>query len=860
MTTCATCGHEAAEEFKFCPECGAPAVPTPPAREQRKIITVLFCDVTGSTALGESLDPESLRALLARYFEQMKAIVERHGGTVEKFIGDAVMAVFGVPRLHEDDALRAVRAAIEMRAVLPQLGVEGRIGVSTGEVVTGTEERLATGDAVNVAARLEQAAQPGEVLIGAETLRLVHDAVAVEAVEPLVVKGKSEPVQAWRLLAVTGESVRRDGAPMVGRERQRRILQEAFANVRDERSCHLFTILGPAGVGKSRLAAEFLAGVGAVVVRGRCLSYGEGITYWPVVEVLKQLVVKPADQVAAAAVASMLGEPEQPASADEIAWAVRKTLEEVAVEQPLVCVFDDLHWGEPAFLDLVEHVADFSRDAPILLLCMARPELLDRRTGWAGGKINATTILLEPLTPQETDELIERLAPVDDDLRARIREAAEGNPLFVEEMLAMVRESGGGDIVVPPTIQALLAARLDQLEPPERAVLERGAVEGKVFHRGAVEALAPDEQEVPARLLSLVRKELVRPDRAQLPGDDAFRFRHLLIRDAAYDALPKAVRAELHEAFARWLEERGADLVELDEILGYHLEQACRYRAELGTPDEGALAQAARGRLTAAGRRALLRDDAAAAMKLLERAGALVPPGEVDVRLEFDRVDARFLSGKTADAHELAASIADRARAAGDDVGELCGRLLEARIRLFVEPEGATDDLAALTERALPVFEAAGDDFALFVGHLARALAAHMRALADTELIELETALVHVRKAGLPHQGWSTQAGRVAARFFGSTPVSEALSWLDAQEATGIRHSMYDSHRALALAQIGRFDDARARDAGRQSRSGRGARQGRVSSFRGARRAWVALHRGRDARPSPVRPRSPRRG
>ena len=537
MTICASCGHESAETFKFCPECGTPAT-EPSGREQRKTVTVLFCDVTGSTAMGESTDPEALRALLARYFERMKEIVETHGGTVEKFIGDAVMAVFGVPQLHEDDALRACRAAVEMRDALPELGVEARIGLNTGEVVTGTEERLATGDAVNVAARLEQAAAPGEILMGEETLRLVREAVEVQEVEPLALKGKSEPVPAFRLLDA-GEPARRHQAPMVGRVRELDRLRDAYEQAVENRSCQLFTILGTAGVGKSRLVSEFLNDLDATVVRGRCLSYGVGITYWALVEALLQLGVRPPDERAAATLASVLGETTTPTTPDEIAWAARKTLEAAASEQPLVCVFDDIHWAEPAFLDLVEHVADFSRGFPILLLCIARPELLDRRTGWGGGKLNATTVLLEPLSAQETDDLIDRLADLDESLKERIRTAAEGNPLFVEEMLAMVREAGNGEVAVPPTIHALLAARLDQLDAAERTVLERGAVEGKVFHRGAVEALTPDEAQVPHRLMSLVRKELVRPDTPQLPHDDAFRFRHLLIRDAAYEALPK---------------------------------------------------------------------------------------------------------------------------------------------------------------------------------------------------------------------------------------------------------------------------------------------------------------------------------
>ena len=538
-------------------------------------MTVVFCDVAGSTAFGESVDPEVLRSLMARYFERMQGIVERHGGSVEKFIGDAVMAVFGVPAAHEDDALRACRTAVEMRDALPELGIGGRIGVNTGEVVVGAQEVLATGDAVNVAARLEQAAQPGEVLVGSETLPLLRGAAQVGAERLLELKGKREPVRAFPLLAVLPPPERRFATPMVGREHELARLRAVFGQAVHDSSCQLFTILGSAGVGKSRLAAELLAGLEGLVVRGRCLSYGEGITYWPVVEMLKQLG-RLAEGDAARPLRSLLGESDEPAVAEEIAWGFRKLLEQEAAAQPLVVVFDDLHWAEETLLDLVEHVADLARDAPIVLLCLARPELLERRPSWGGGKWNATTVLLEPLDAAETEQLLAELGGTGAELRERVVQVAEGNPLFVEEMLALVRDSSGGEVEVPPTIHALLAARLDQLDPAERSVLECGAIEGRTFHRGAVAALAEGEGELDRRLVALVRKELVRPDRPQLPGEDAYRFRHLRIRDAAYDALPKSVRAELHERFAAWLERHGADVVELDEILGYHLEQAAR--------------------------------------------------------------------------------------------------------------------------------------------------------------------------------------------------------------------------------------------------------------------------------------------
>jgi class 3 adenylate cyclase/tetratricopeptide (TPR) repeat protein len=798
-----------------------------PARESRKRVTVLFCDVTGSTALGERIDPESLRNVMARYFETAKAAIDRHGGTVEKFIGDAVMAVFGVPVVHEDDALRAVRAADELRSALGPLNEELearfqtrlqlRTGVNTGEVVTGTEERLATGDAVNVAARLEQAAQPGEILLGEETLRLVRGAVEVEPVAPVEAKGKSEPLAAYKLVQVDRETGDRDHttAPMVGRERQRHLLEEAFANVVADRTCQLFTILGTAGVGKSRLASEFLEGLdGATVVSGRCISYGEGISYFPVTEVAIQLKADPAEH---AGLATILGDDGAPSSPEEIAWAFRKLLEQRAADGPVVVIFDDIHWGEPTFLDLIEHVADFSREAPILLLCMARPELLDTRQSWGGGKLNATNVLLEPLGTDEAAELLASLLPaeVEDGLRTRILDAAGGNPLFVQEMVAMVaeRQAGNGEaaeIAVPPTIQALLAARLDQLDSHERVVLERGSVEGNIFHRSAVEALAPEEQEVPRQLMSLVRKELVRPDRAQLAGDDAFRFRHLLIRDAAYDALPKAQRADLHQSFAAWLEEHGAELVELDEILGYHLEQAWRYRTELGAAPDRELMTAARERLSAAAHRALLRDDSAAGLNLIERALALVPEGEIDLLLETDRLRTIFSSGQVQTAYEAAGELGERA-ALGDRIAEQVAAIERTRFATFVDPEGSAERLERLATEALPEFERAGSELALYIALFGLASVAHMHGRMDAGRDDADRAAAVAESLGLPHLLASVQPYRVATRFHGTTHLAEVLVWWEEEEAAGVAGSSLQINRCLALAMLGRFDEARAR-------------------------------------------------
>jgi len=804
---CSNCGQENPAGFRFCGNCGADLQLAPSSREQRKVVSVLFCDVTGSTALGESNDPEALRSLLARYFERMKSIVEAHGGTVEKFIGDAVMAIFGVPQLHEDDALRAVRAAVEMREALPSLGIQARIGVNTGEVVTGTAERLATGDAVNVAARLEQAAQPGEALIGERTFQLVRELVEAQPVAPLSLRGKAEPVAAYRLVSITGTPERRHDVPMVGRATELRRLRDAYAQAVLDSSCQLFTVLGAAGVGKSRLVHEFVDGTDASVARGHCLSYGEGISYFPVTEVLKQLPEVDLDRAARQALSSLLGENAVATSSDEIAWAFRKLLEAIAREKPLIVVFDDLHWGADTFLDLVEHVADLSRGVPLLLMCMARPELLDRRAAWGGGKLNATTILLEPLSGEETDALLDELGGVEAGLRWRIREAAEGNPLYVEEMLALLRESRPGEVVVPPSIQALLAARLDQLDSGERGVLERGAVEGRVFHRGAVQALAPEAEHLTSLLAALVRKELLRPDEPQVQGEDAFRFRHLLIRDAAYEALPKANRADLHERLAKWLREHGADLSELDEIVGYHLEQAIRYRRELGQDIPDALASGTRDHLHAAGRRAWSRGDYVAAANLLDRAARLLDAGEIDLSLEVELIDSLFVVGRGDDAARRAASVAEHADAAGDVIAGMAARIRGAMIPIYSHPEGAANALDALIAQALPVFEAAGNDLALSIAYDAAGSVANVRAQADAALAAYERAAVHARRAGLVNDFGGERAG---FRVFGATPFAEVLAWVDDYEQRAPHNPRIAGSRAAALIGLGRLDEARA--------------------------------------------------
>ncbi len=660
---CTSCGTENSDSAKFCSECAAPIALKP--RGSRRTVTILFADVSGSTSLGEQLDPESMRALMGLYFDEMRTIIERHGGTVEKFIGDAVMAVFGIPQLHEDDALRAVRASTEIRERLRRLNVElaaergiairFRTGVNTGEVVAGDPadgHTLITGDAVNTAARLEQVAEPGEILIGSTTHQLVRDAVSVEPLAPLALKGKAHPLTAYRLLAVTPSAAghaRRLDAPLVGREPELAALQQAFATALAEQRCRLVTLLGAAGVGKSRLLAEFGALVAdrATVLSGRCLPYGEGITYWPLAEVVRmaaaideaddrdaamaKLRFMAADAADAELVAERIGLAiglaTGSAPAEEISWATRRLLETLARQRPLVIEFDDIQWADEAFLDLLEYIVSLAHDTPLLLVCLARTELLDRRPGWGSGLPQASSLRLEPLAPQSAARLIAQLpggTALPEPLRARILDVAEGNPLFVEEMLGMLVDeshlaladdgawhtsSALAAVEVPPSIAALLAARLDQLSPGERSLAQRASVMGKSFEQAALAELVPADQggALARDLLALVRKELIRPDRSQLSAGDAYRFRHQLIRDAAYDALPKAERAELHARFGDWLERVSGDrLEEYEEIIGYHFEQAYSYRAELGLSDaaSAALAQRAAERLASAGRRA----------------------------------------------------------------------------------------------------------------------------------------------------------------------------------------------------------------------------------------------------------------
>jgi class 3 adenylate cyclase/tetratricopeptide (TPR) repeat protein len=721
----------------------------PLSHERRKVVTVVFADVVGSTALGERVDPETLRWAMQRWFGRMRDVVERHGGTIENYIGDAVMAVFGIPVAHEDDALRAARAAAEMREEVAGLreelrrarGVElaVRIGVNTGEAVTGASAAAGSftaGDTVNVAARLEQAARPGDILLGRDTFRLVRHAVDAEPVAPLTVKGKSAAVEAFRLLAVAPNAwgrAQRPRASMVGRQRERRRLREAFHQAVADRSCQLLTVLGAAGVGKSRLVGEVLEAIdgAAAVAAGRCLPYGDGLTWWPLAEALGTggLLEHAAavDEAAAARAAELLRPAGNPVPPEEAFWTVRKILEALARPRPLVLVIDDLQWAEPVFVDFIEHVAERTRDAPLLVLIMARPELLDTRPGWGGGKLNATTVLLEPLPESDARDLLDHLigpARLDDRAAARILALAEGNPLFVEEVVAMliddgILSSGEGDrssaaeltaIAVPATIQALIAARLDRLGPDERAVIEAASIDGKEFTRERVEALVESgaSEAVRVHLRALLRKDLIRTMGA---SEDTFRFRHQLIRDGAYEGMPKELRADLHERFANQLDSGAPAASVVDELLGYHLERAVLLRRELGEAEATTadLAARASSSLRAAGRRAMLRDDPAS-VRLVERALALARHADRAAVL-VDLAGALEGCGNLQRSAATSAVALDLARAAGDR--RVAARARVAQLSVTMVNSKGEIDLASLDVTAQPLLgelEDLGDD------------------------------------------------------------------------------------------------------------------------------------------------------
>jgi class 3 adenylate cyclase len=734
--------------------------------EGRKTVTVLFCDLVAFTELAGRLDPEALRHLMLRFFERAAAVIEAHGGTVEKFVGDEVMAVFGVPVVHEDDPLRAVRAALAVQACVAELDresevhLEVRIGINTGEVVTGDPSAghgFVSGDAVAVGKRLEQAAAPGEIVLGESTYRLVEHAVRATRLDPLRLKGKSEEAIAFRLESVDPGATaipRRDDTRFVGQERELERLHAAYREATSS-GVRLVTIVGDSGIGKSRLAREllrWLEGQASVVVAS-CPPYGEGTTFSPIREAFQQ---------------AGRDEDVLEGSSYEVFAATRSLFEELARDQPLVAVFDDVHWAEETLLDLIEHLSVRLGSAPVLILCLARPELAERRPQWLSRP--ETTLTLEALSEMHAHGLLDALdAPAA--VRERIAELAEGNPLFIEQLAAFAGEEGE-DVALSGSIRGVLHARLDRLDSEERAVLERAAVIGRSFSLAAVLRLIPqpDREPAQARVFELVRRGLVHPDVAT--PEDGFRFRHALIREAVYEAMPKALRADLHEAVASRLDDTGAE----PALVGFHLEHAWQLRNELGLREVD-LRKRAGHLLHVAAEETLSRTDAPATVSLLERARALLPAEDPELPAALIGLGvARLNSGDLPAAESALTDAVEAAVALGLRAEELHARVELQFVRAFAEGT-PVEESVALAKTAIAELEPLGDELALARAWWLRSsgdlAACRWRARAEA----IEQALEHARRAQAGIEMVGTLAGLLAqALYYGPTPVDEAVA------------------------------------------------------------------------------------
>jgi DNA-binding SARP family transcriptional activator len=764
------------------------------AQRRRRVVTVLRADPVRT---GDATDPEILETLGRRAEDVVRRAIERHGGIIEQADQTGVTAVFGLAVAREDDALRAVRAAVELcndpRSDATAAGLVLSVGLATGEVLAGPGSghgSLVTGAPLHLARGLAERAAGGEILLAMETDLLVRGSTTTE---PAWVDGGDDEAlpDVVRLVALSGgEPIeRRTTTPFVGRAADLGALAAAFERVAADAVPGLVTVTGVPGVGKSRLVAEALGPVAgrATVLRSRCLPYGEGITYWPVRELVQaatgieygeprddalaklDAIVGGADRadLVRGSLASVMGLNDEPVPGEEIAWAVRRFAELLAGTRPLVLVVDDLQWAEPALIDLLDHVLDLGR-GPVLLVAIARPELEDLRPDWLA-RPSLALIRLDALVETDTATLLDGLAPElpPGELRTRILASAEGNPLFVEQFVAYATDEAlagratldantAVDVPIPPTIGALLAARLDRVPEAERRVLERASVIGRTFWTGALTELLHDDErrDVARRLARLARRDLIRPQPSDFADEDAYRFRHLLIRDAAYASLPKRDRGELHERFADWLErssrQRERD-IEVEEILGYHLEQAYRYRNELGPLDDEAKALGGRAstRLASAGRRALARGDFPAAAKLLDRAARLLDEGQIDRQLLLASAGEAYMEiGEFGTADAILMQAATGARALGDEPVSIAADLVRLQLHLRSEASTSIDHVMKHTELAIADLAVSEDPRALARAwrllELANGVSGRYKAAGDANALALEYA----RRAG----------------------------------------------------------------------------------------------------------------
>jgi len=802
------------------------AGPAKPAMQYRRLASILFVDVVESMALGERLDPEALGSVQRRYFETVSAALTRHGGTVEKYAGDAVMAAFGVPISHEDDALRAARAAFEIQAGIEALneqlardhGVELaiRIGIAAGEVVATSAaggQRFVAGDSVGIAARLQYEAEPGEIVVGEVVARLIDHAAALESRGSLEIPGRQKPFAMFTLREISSAAPafeRRLDAKLVGRKRELGAIRRALKRAVDSGSPELVVVTGVPGVGKSRLAAEVASRArGVTRLSGRCLSYGDGITYWPLRDILES--ASPGEERDAVLAAL---DADTPPPAAEIAWLFRRFCEQTAREHPLVLVFDDAHWAEPTFLELVEHLVDRG-EGPILVLCVTRDELLEQRPAFVEERRSATLVELDALPPDDADALLEGIATgiLETDRRDRIVEAAEGNPFFLEQLVALELEGALSGGPLPETIQALLASRLDRLGPGERAVLERGAVIGKEFRLDDVAALLEPEAAptAEAHMVTLTARGFVRPSAA---GE--FGFRHVLLQEAVYRAAPKRLRAELHERFIDRFEKRRASAGDVDEFAGYHLEQAYRLRRELGESDRRSqkLGADAGACLASAGVRAFKRGDMHAARSLLERSTQLLPSDDPQRRERLcDLAIAYYAMDEPHIAIDILTTLLDEPKSPEISSMQARARIELEFIRSRFEVGRSADQLLEAVEAALPLFEESGDHRALGRAHLiAGWVHGGRRGQHAVWTAAAEQALDEYAAAGWPV---SLCLGQIAlSLYWGPTRVNDAIDRIEELLA----HARPDLQGTANLqtflgglvAQLGEFERARS--------------------------------------------------
>jgi len=733
-------------------------------------------------------------------------VIQRHGGSVQRYGGDAIVGIFGLAKLHEDDAVRAVRAGVELRAAVAELNsaleldlgvrMTVTIGIESGAVFIPAgipHERIATGDAVEVATALARSGNENEILLGERAFLLAAPIVAADALEPLTLPTRAEQVMRWRLHELRTQAAALPGSTtFIGHERELQELRAAFARTRAESSCRLVTVIGPAGIGKSRLTLELVSNLGSdvTVVIGHCLSYGEGITYSPLAEIVAQLSDgdipdgirglldgEPNAESIERRLLAALGRSEEAIQAEETFWAVRRLLERVARARPLVVVIDDIHWAEPTLLDMLDHIVTFSSGSAILLVCLARPELLETVPSWAIPQHNRSVLTLEPLDEADAYELVDALTGAELGQQARVRavETAEGNPFFLEQIVAVAAAGGAGPL--PLSIQAVLAARIDRLAPGERDLLGPAAVEGRTFHRDGLSALLEeaDRPNLGTHLAALVHKQLIRPDRSEIAGEDGFRFAHALIREAAYEAMPKQLRAQLHEKMADRLKAMPRAQA---EVVGYHLERAYRFYAELGPlgERERALAIEAAERLDSAARAAFLRGDLTGGAGLLERAVSLLSRDDPRRFALLPQLGEALLeAGRLKDAERvLDEAIQYARRENAPELGALAS-VERQRVRIQAGSAWSVDEAVRVADGAVDVLGRSGDELGQCRAWCLHATIKWILGLALDADRAWARAAEHAQHAGNSREWFEILCWRASAAAVAPTPVPAAI-------------------------------------------------------------------------------------